>query len=639
MSTGGEPSAATVELRAHELELLVAGAPDGVVVVDADGTVVDADGTVVYANRTLEELFGYGRGDLIGQPIERLVPGRLHDAHTRHRTGYVADPRSRPMGAGLSLTGRRSDGIEFAVDVSLSPAILRGVGLVTAFVRDVTDREAAADALRTSEEWFRLLVENVVDHALYGIGPDGRVASWNRGAERLTGYGADEIVGIPFERFFTPEDRGRGRPGKLLGDARREGTVTADGWRVRRDGSRFRAVSSLTRLDGPSGGHLGFAEAVRDVSDTLRLQAIAELAQAMLGGTPTDRVLEMTGRHACALVDAAVAWVVGPAGPSGDLAVLAASGEGADRLAGAPIPPTAWASRSIREAERIAVPDLAASAVGPLVEVARGLGPTLFVALRHGDHVLGSLAVARRVGDQPFRLGEIRSVESFADQAALALHTGHLRRELERLGLLEERERIARDLHDTVIQRLFATGMSLQSSLPMVDTDELRARLEQGIADLDDTIRSIRTTIFDLQRPASPAAGSGTRSRLLATAAEATRGLGFQLTTRFLGPVDTAVPERVVAELVPTLREALSNVARHAGASTAEITVSVGEEVVLTVSDDGVGLPDPPPPGGRGLENLTTRAERLGGDLSVERPTGGGTRLVWRVPVSPERGR
>ena len=609
------------------LEELITDAPDGVVVVDRAGT-------VVYANRTLERLFGYGPGELVGRPIELLVPERWRGAHVDHRQGFMSAPGARPMGAGLALIGRRRDGSEFPVDVSLGPSEL-GDGLVTAFARDVTDRRQAEEAIRTSEEWFRLLVENVVDHALYVVDPHGRVASWNRGAERLKGYTAEEAVGLPFAAFFTAEDRAAGAVGHAIEVARVEGSFSGEGWRVRRDGSRFRAHVSLTRLDGPDGSLRGFAEVTRDVTDAQRLGAVADLSQAILAGTPTAEVLELTGRHATSIVDATVAWVVGRLGRPGRLGVLAAYGEGADDLVGAEVSDRSFAARSMHDAQLITVPSLEDRAVGTDADLARGLGPTLFVALHHSDVVLGVLAVARPPGDQPFRLEEIRSVELFADQAALALHTSSMRAEIDRLELLEERERIARDLHDTVIQRLFATGMTLQSSLGQVGPPEVRARLEQSISDLDDTIRSIRTTIFDLQRAESVDAGSGARDALSAVVAESARSLGFEPSIRFVGPVDAAVGDATLAEMVPTLREALSNIARHAAATAAVVTVAAAEEVELTVTDDGRGMPGGRPAGGQGLDNMAARARRLGGRMRLDDAEPEGTRVVWRVPIGP----
>jgi PAS domain S-box-containing protein len=617
-------------LASNDFEALMAGAPDGVIVADEGGV-------IVYANSTVERLFGYEEGTLAGNVVEALIPEQLRSQHVANRQGYVASPGARPMGAGLELVGRRADGSEFPVDVSLSPTTLRGSMFITAFVRDITDRRRLEEQSRATEERFGLLVENVVDHALYVIDPGGRVASWNKGAQLLEGYSGDEIIGEPFARFYTDEDRALGLPQRAIEVASEEGRHHAEGWRVRKDGSRFRAEVSLTRLDDTRGRLRGFALVTRDVTDVHRLTAVADLMQTILAGTPTARVLELTSRYAAAIVDARAAWVIGQLDGSRHLGVLAAFGQGAAHLTGTIVTRDSPLAAAMVHGELVALNDLEAEAEGFDPEVTRGLGPALFVPLRHGDHVLGELVVVHRVGDQPFREDEIRLVNLFADQAALALHTSQLRDEVERLGLLEERERIARDLHDTVIQRLFATGMSLQALAPLAGSPQARARIEQSITDLDDTIRSIRTTIFDLQRIESAESQRGAREQVIDLASDASRGLGYEPRVEFSGPVDAVVDETVLAELLPTLREMLSNVARHAHAKRVEVLLSAGDEIVLSVTDDGVGIAGEVPTGGRGLLNMRERAGRLGGDVHFERPATGGTRVRWRVPSALRR--
>jgi two-component system, NarL family, sensor histidine kinase DevS len=199
------------------------------------------------------------------------------------------------------------------------------------------------------------------------------------------------------------------------------------------------------------------------------------------------------------------------------------------------------------------------------------------------------------------------------------------------LVLVDDRERIARDLHDTVIQRLFAVGLSLQGALSRAVADPALERMRQAIDDIDDTIREIRSAIFALhtRRPG----GASLRDDVIAIAAEATRSLGFEPGVTFDGPVDSAASDAMQEHLAATLREALSNVAKHAHATGLSVEVTVAaSDLVLRVVDNGIGIGEPAN-SGNGLANMRERAEGLGGRCDVSSPDGGGTTLVWRVPV------
>ena len=220
-------------------------------------------------------------------------------------------------------------------------------------------------------------------------------------------------------------------------------------------------------------------------------------------------------------------------------------------------------------------------------------------------------------------------LRSFTDFAALTLDRGQAISEREELAVISDRERIARDLHDVVIQRLFATGMQLQAASMRAVRDDVRDLVRRSAEELDVTIRDVRATIFELQMPSS----GSVRRELRALVREYARVLGFLPDLRIKGPVDTAVTEQMRESLLKVVREALSNVSRHAGATRVEIEASVGDgRFTLTVDDDGVGLVG----GGvrSGLENARARAGALGGDLEVGESPLGGVRLRWSVPLS-----
>ena len=232
-----------------------------------------------------------------------------------------------------------------------------------------------------------------------------------------------------------------------------------------------------------------------------------------------------------------------------------------------------------------------------------------------------------RSGAQLFAVAAVRDVSE-----RIAADT-QLREAAQELSLLEDRERIARDLHDTVIQRLFAAGMTLQGlSALLGDEHDATRRVERVVDELDGTIRELRTAIYGLQtRVERPA---GLREEVLRVLGEERSALATEPRIHFDGVLD-AVPKHIVEAMLPVLRELLSNVARHARAKGIEVDVKASpDDVVLTVTDDGIGIPDAPA-GGNGLRNMADRAKELGGDFRIDPRPGCGSEAVWRVPNRP----
>ena len=251
--------------------------------------------------------------------------------------------------------------------------------------------------------------------------------------------------------------------------------------------------------------------------------------------------------------------------------------------------------------------------------------------VRVRGEVFGNLYLCDKVTGGEFTASDEELVVGLAAAAGVAVENARLHARVSDLLLLEDRERIARDLHDTVIQRLFAAGLSLQGTAARIDDPDVSERLASTVDDLDETVRHIRTTIFELQRQRLP--GRSVRREVLDLVAEAGDALGFDPIVRFDGPIDSLLDGAVADHLLATTQESLSNVVRHARSPSLEITVAVtSDELLLVVRDQGVGMPDEPE-SGMGLVNLRSRAEDLGGKLELEPVVGGGTRLEWSVPL------
>lgn len=362
------------------------------------------------------------------------------------------------------------------------------------------------------------------------------------------------------------------------------------------------------------------------------LEASGEITTRLLGGASRDEVLQLIAHRARELVSADLAFLALP-GNDGALVVRVADGPGTDELVDVVLPPTSLSAHVMAHGQALRLPDARADdrVWQPIISLVHA-GPALFTPLRSEPSPVGTLVVANHAERPAFTEEDQRVVEAFADQAALALRLGEMAADRERLAVYEDRDRIARDLHDLVIQRLFATGMLLDSASRLAASPELQTRMSRAVDDLDETIKEIRTTIFALQVP-TMAAVEGLRAAILRDVAAAAPALGFEPTVTFSGPIESRVPAEVAEHLLAVLREALSNVARHAGASRACVRLTVGGAIRLEVSDDGKGIP--PAVNRSGLRNLAQRADALGGTFEVTRreTADTGTLLEWRVPL------
>ncbi len=483
----------------HLLGAIFSACPDAVLVVDHAGT-------IVLSNPAVTCLFGYYPEELVGEPVNVLLPPGNKARHLDHLRDFFAAPRARHMGIGRELAGRHRDGTEFAVEVSLTPVEVRGTRYAAAFVRDGRERQRGIDSLH----------------------------------------------------------------------------------------------------------------------------AVNEVTQSLLVGTRSGEVLPLVARRARRLTHSDASWIVTPSGP-GNLVVSAVDGPGTEVLLGTALSPDSSRSAEVmRTGAPEMIEDLFTATNVPDAVVELNLGPGLYVPLVADERRLGALVLGRVRGGAPFGPLDIALAAVFASSTAAALELAEVRAELERTGIVAEEERIARDLHDTVIQDIFGVGLLLQAARSS-STGLVAERIDEAVDRLDSIIREIRNTIFRLPRRAAGA--QGLHDEMLRLVDKYGEELGFMPRVGFHCPVDAVVPEAVAAQLLQVIGEALSNMARHAQATTADMVLEIGDGwLSFSLVDDGIGPPNAPT-AGHGLRNMSARAHNLGGTCTISRHEPTGTIVEWRVPV------
>ena len=738
---------------------VVEASPDGVVVVDADGS-------VVYLNAALERLSGWDRSRVVGQPLETLVPDELRETHERFRADFGRAPRERTMGEGRGLVLRRPDGTGVAVDVALAPVHVAGRAMTVATVRDAS-RRCAEDERR---DWLASLLDVVPDGVVVVDRARGVVVGANEAASDLLGRGPGDLLGMPSadllaragaggepateslltdgrnlhrvgllhaggtvvecevhattaegpggaelvvnvvrdvsdrvaleqrvreseEMFRTAfdqapvgiavtsiDDAGRRavertnvaftamfgyQPGDLDGrdpavlrptdDVERRGpprelavageivdrTVTRR--YTRRDGTGVWAEVRASRLELPhvASGALflvravdvtvGFEQEVVARREWLASQCVAGVARAALEHRPEAVVLERiaAGARQALEADGGLVLLAGPGtpgrwgavdGPAGEALAAAVDRAGAHGLAAGLVgrAPGAWASPPPGLAEALA------DGVGPLAGAPFG---------RPGSPTEGAVLACRAPGREPFGPDDVERLGRLAVETQVAVHLARARADQQRLALLEERQRIARELHDTVIQDAIALGMQISADVDAEADPERQERDLEWVAQLEQVTRNLRRAVFELR---SGARRGSTATAVTDAVAEASRVLGHPTSVTFTGPVES-LPDPVADDLVAVLREALANVARHARASASAVSIEVSAaDVTLTVDDNGLGRRDAHR--GQGIDNMAARAHRHGGHLSVAPGPVTGTRVVWSCPSGPDPG-
>ena len=472
----------------------------------------------------------------------------------------------------------------------------------------MADVSARSESVGIDESWSLF---NSAPDAIVVVSSSGEVVFANTQATDLFAAPINEWLGRSVDEFLPAELRGAHRAHRTRYRARPEvRSMGADLQlrAVRLDGSEFHAEISLSPLQ--RGGDSFVVAAVRDITDrvatedhlhrvlltldastdglfifdadTLQYSHVNEGAVRLVG-YPASQLITMTPVHL---------------NPYGDEATYR------DLIAQLFVSPDQAIQRDavLLRSDGVEVP----------VEKTYQAAPPA----RDGSRWI--IAVAR---DISVRL---------AHEAAMRHSQDAVRQAEQVMLLVEDRDRIARDLHDTVIQRLFGVGLALQTTLATTD-DRTRLRLDASIDEIDTTIRELRTTIFSLH--GSRIAPEGLRGRILTVASDAGRASGVEPRLEFAGSIDT-LDDRIAEHLIPTLREALSNVAHHAHARSVRVVVSVTNEVAMTVTDDGVGITREVI-GGNGLDNMASRAAELGGIATLTAGPEGGCQFEWRVPLVP----
>jgi PAS domain S-box-containing protein len=630
-------------------------------VMDAEPHAVvlmDHLGRVMEFNRAAERLFRYARTDVLGRPMaELLVPPLLRHRHLQGFQRYMSTGEATIIDRPVQFAAMRADGTEFPVEITVSRVNHDAPPVFVAFIRDITEQTRAEAALRESEERLRLMVAGVQDYAIYMVDPDGRVTTWNAGAERIKGYTAEEIIGAPISRFYTSEDIAWLRPERALETAAATGRVEDEGWRLRKDGSRFWASVLITALRDQTGRLRGFVKVVRDVtarrdaelalrSRELELQrtnalitALARVAARIAARADPDAVFETLGTE---LRNLEMTCVIATLREGTDqlfvryMSVTPTAVQVAEKLSGVrmrdfPIPRERFPlfGPMIDRGEAGWVPDGAAVAAqaipwlpGPVVaQVMRAVNlppatPAIYSPLAVEGRAIGFLSV----WGPNLQQRDVPALIVFAGQVAATLEHTRL---FDELRASNERAR-------TTVHRLVERQDARRQRIAEQLHEEVAPRLEQESSDLATPVRELALTLWPVQLEAQ---GFVPALQWLVNYYTTRGGLKIVFTQdRLDEPLDLTL--QVITYL--TVQEGLENVSRHAQTEAADVRiVRTTDALTIQIEDRGAGFNPQAVAerGERGLAGLRDRIATSGGQLVVESSVGRGTRIRATLPV------
>jgi len=609
----------------------------------------------IHVNQGAVDMHGYSREELLaGMSPADLAPALSPDEiHAVLGRLALAPEQS----ARLRTEGHRKDGSTVPVEVQIDwPAAGRegGTRPIMALVRDIGDQVASEAAVRASEARFRAAFDEgpVPMTIVEARPPDQRVMiDVNQALADLFGYTREELIGRPASDLIHPDN--------VLPDASVASAVAA-GRDVeyerlirgtRSDGAEIWLQRHASALD-PDGDQDKLIIHVVDVTAEIEASLARSRQEALTGALSTVRLNMLQGasrtdgltlicKAAIELLNGAGAVILTPTGNSDELAIEASAGVPASVRARMQFRSSVGAvaevfdsaePRHINAARHSAIPD-----GNRQVLQDQHVGPILLAPLPVGDKVVGVLAVTRLIDAEPFTASDLDPIRQFAAGAVNAIELAQVRAYGATLELVEDRERIARDMHDNVIGRLFATGMSLHAATTGANDPDLEQRLATAVNEIDGAIKEIRTTIYGIRSRTDW--GKGVRGDVLALAAEQHKALGFEPKVDFEGALDE-LPSPIVDGVLATIREALTNSAKYAMASNVALHLTcTTTSLAVRVEDDGVGFTPSSDYsisgnlGGNGLTNMTARARALGGQATIASQPGHGTVVTWTVPL------